>query len=68
MNKNLTFKEVAKCPLLIKGEGQTAELSDEIGDNSVERLIQTGLLEISGGKFYLTSYGRKLVDIFNRGR
>ena len=66
MDKNLTFKEVARNPVLVKGNGETAELSEEIGENNLDRLIQLGLLKISDGKFSLTSEGGKLIEVFNR--
>lgn len=66
MDKNLTFKEIAKNSILVKGMGQTADLSEEIGNNNVERLAQLGLIQTSDGKFSLTEQGFKLIEVFNR--
>ena len=66
MDKNLTFKEIAKNSILVKGMGQTADLSEKIGNNNVERLSQLGLIQTSDGKFSLTETGFKLIEVFNR--
>ena len=66
MDKILMFKEIARNSVLSKGNGETAILSEEIGENNVDRLVQLGLIEISDGKFSLTKHGTKLIEVFNR--
>ena len=66
MNKNIVFKSLMHEPMIIEGSGNIEKLSEVIGDNNVERLINLGVIKENDGSFEVTDLGKKFVEIFNK--
>ena len=66
MNKNIVFKSLMHEPMIIEGSGDVEKLSEVIGENNVERLINLGVIKENDGSFELTRVGKKFVEEFNK--
>lgn len=66
MDKNVAFKTIMHEPMIIDGGGDIGKLSEIIGENNVERLVNLGVIKEHDGSFEVTDLGKKFVEIFNR--
>lgn len=66
MNKYVAFKSIMHEPMIIDGNGDINKLSEVIGENNVERLINLDVIKENDGSFELTDMGKKFVEIFNK--
>ena len=53
-------------PMIVYGIGSVDKLSEVIGENNVERLVNLGVIKEHDGSFEVTDLGKKFVEIFNR--
>lgn len=66
MNKYVAFKTIMHEPMIVDGNGDINKLSEVIGENNVERLINLDVIKENDGSFELTDMGKKFVEIFNK--
>lgn len=66
MDKNVAFKTIMHEPMIVYGIGSVDKLSEVIGENNVERLVNLGVIKEHDGSFEVTDLGKKFVEIFNR--
>ena len=52
--------------MMINGVGDVNKLSEIIGENNVERLINLDVIKENDGSFELTDMGKKFIEIFNK--
>ena len=52
--------------MIVDGNGDINKLSEVIGENNVERLINLDVIKENDGSFELTDMGKKFVEIFNK--